>query len=200
MFIRQLIASRFTYAAIRIAGYVFLIAYLVFVGDWRISAVWVLAYCVISFSIAWLFPRVKLLNRFPQLHRYLLYPPNNIGTEKHLSDNEWSLAKAKYAESAFRGNAILFTPAEDGLICVPVLLVGVSAISAAFGGIFFGILHLGRFTFFECLSKTIYYILVCYFVLPNGLLNIVVGHLVINALSFALLKLAIHNLSKESQI
>ncbi len=191
----QFLTSRWTYAVIRAVGFGFFVVYLVFTGDWRISALWAVAFPVIAFSIAWLFVLLKLFDRLPKLNRYLLYPPSK--TEPRLSENEWTLAKANYLESGFRGKALLFTAAEDGLICVPILLIGIAAIPAACGGVVFGLLHLGRFTYLECIGKAITYTLVCYFVLPYGLVTVAVGHFIMDALGLAVIKVAKHKLSGE---
>ena len=82
----------------------------------------------------------------------------------------------------FHAKAVALTPGEDGLICVPLLLVGINPLSAALGGIVFGLLHVERFTYLECIAKSITYGL---FVLPHGLLTVVLGHLIMNGIGFA---------------
>lgn len=193
----RLFQSKAALITLRLVGFIFLGSYLVVTGDWRISPVWALAYPVIAFSVAWGIAGLKLANRLPLLNRHLLFPPQAQDKEAPLSYDEWSLRQADYLRSTFRGRAILATPAEDGLVCVPVLLVGISTISAALGGIAFGLMHLGRFTYLECLGKTIIYTLMCYFVLPYGVLNVVLGHMLTNALSFVGLHLAQRKLSEK---
>lgn len=86
--------------------------------------------------------------------------------------------KKEYDISRFRIRHILIAPAEDGVICVPVILVGITAASAIVGGLIFGLLHLRTCTYLDCISKTAVYSLVCLFVLPHGLLTVVTGHFV----------------------
>jgi hypothetical protein len=119
-------------------------------------------------------------------------PPGNIRSE-----DEWALHQAKYLEDSARGGAILTTPTEDGLICVPVLLLGIAPISALIAGIVFGGIHLARFTYLECIGKAIAYAIVCYVVLPFGLLTVAVGHLLLDVIALAVVKLAKHRLSRK---
>jgi hypothetical protein len=98
------------------------------------------------------------------------------------------LKQAEYLSALFRGTAILSSPAEDGLICVPVLLLGISPVSALMGGFAFGLLHIGRFTYLECIGKGVTYTLLCYFLLPYGVLTVVIGHLIMNGVTFVALQ------------
>jgi len=191
----QLLKSRWTYVTIRVVGFSLLVGYLAVTTDWRISVPWVLAFPPISFSVAWLFVGLNLFDRFPKLNRYILYPQTNGNAEHARSDNEWALSQAKYLEGG--GKSVVFAPTEDGLICVPVLLVGIGAITAILGGLAYGLVHLGRFTYLECIGKAITYTLVCYFVLPQGLLTVVAGHLLMDLIALAALKVTKHKLSVE---
>jgi hypothetical protein len=156
---------------------------------------WAIAFPAISFAVAWVFVALGLFDRFPKLDAYLLYPAESRTSENALSGDEWALRQARYLESGLRGKAILSAPAEDGLICVPILLVGVTPISAVLGGIVFGLLHLARFTYLECVGKAITYALVCYLVLPFGVLTVVLGHLLLDAVGLAGIRIAKHRLS-----
>jgi hypothetical protein len=194
----QLLASRWTYVAMRVVGFGLLAGYLWRSGDWRVSVPWALAFPAISFSVAWAFVALKLFDRFPRLNARLLYPPTNRSAGNGLSEDEWALRKARYLEGGLRGWAILTAPAEDGFICVPLLILGITPISALLGGIAFGLIHLARFTYLECIGKAVSYTLVCYFVLPFGLLTVVLGHLVTDVLGFAAIKVTKHRLSRNA--
>jgi hypothetical protein len=194
---RRLFQLRWAQVALGILGFSLLGSYLVVTGDWRISPVWALAFPAISFSVAWAFVGLKLFDRFPKLNAHLLHSNASQTGEAPLSADEWSLRQAHCLESGFRGKAILTTPAEDGLICVPVLLVGIGSVSAALAGIAFGFIHLGRFTYLECIGKCITYALVCYFVLPHGLLTVVFGHVVMNGIGFVAIQVAKRKLSEK---
>ena len=174
-------------------------SYVLSSGDLRLSLPWVLAFPVISFSVAWLFVTLKLPSRFPSLHRYLLFSREHSGSAQVLTENEWALAQATYLENGLVGLAILAAPLEDGFICVPLLLVGVDPVSATVGGIIFGAIHLARFTYIECIGKALYYMLVCYFILPHGLLTVTTGHLLMDIIGLVGIKIAKHNLARESR-
>jgi len=176
--------------ALRIAGFGSLAGYLLWTGDWRVSIPWAFAFPALALLVAWVVIALKLSDRFSLLNDYLLYPNSARAPENTLSADEWALRKANYLEDGMRGWAILAAPAEEGLICVPLLLLGITPVSALFGGIVFGFLHLARFTYIECIAKVVIYSLVCYFLLPFGLLTVALGHLLLDALALAGLKVA----------
>jgi len=178
-------------------GWPLLIGYLVLTEDWRVSPVWALLFPVISFAVAWLFVALKLFDRVPKLNSYLLHPDTDQTRPSTVSSDDWALKQANYLNSGFRAKAVLSTPAEDGLICVPVLLVGIGPLSAALGGLSFGLLHLGRFTYLECIGKSITYAAVCYFVLPHGVLTVVLGHVIMNGIAFVGIQIAKRKLSEK---
>ena len=132
--------------------------------------------------------KLRLHDRFPKLNRYLIYPIDSQKPQAALSEDEWARGQLKYIDSGLPGSLILAAPSEDGLICVPVLMVGLGPISAALAGLVFGLLHLGRYSFFECLGKGTYYVLICMFVLPHGLLTVALGHLIMDILALLMIK------------
>ena len=188
-----------TWARITLAtlGWPLLIGYLLLTEDWRLSPAWALAFPAISFAVAWLFVGLKLFDRFPKLNGYLLHSDPDETRPTALSSDDWALKQADYLNSGFRTKAVLSTPAEDGLICVPVLLLGIGPLSAALGGVVFGFLHLGRFTYLECIGKSITYAAVCYFILPYGVLTVVLGHAIMNGVAFVGLQIARRKLATK---
>lgn len=194
---KKLLASTWAYMTMRAVGFGMLLGYLWHSGDWRLSLPWALAFPAISFAIGSMFVSLRFFERFPRLNAYLLYPAAARTTERSLSEDEWALRQAKYIDSGMRGGLILTAPAEDGFICVPVLLTAITPISALLAGLAFGCLHLARFTYLECIGKAFAYALVCYFVLPHGLLTVVVGHLLMDVLGMAVLKIAQNRLSRR---
>jgi hypothetical protein len=156
--------------------------------DFTLSIAWAFGYVAMSLLVALAITKLKVSERLPVLNGYLLYSAKSTNTDARLSQEEWTKRKAAYLESGFRRAQILFTPAEDALICVPILLIGINAFTASIGGIAFGLMHLGRFTYLECIGKSFIYGLACYFILPHGLLTVVMGHLILDALGWLLLK------------
>ena len=195
--IPQIVKSKWTYIAIRVVGFTLLGTYLFLSDDWRVSPYGVLAFGAIAFSVSWLVVTLKIADRFPKLNRYLLFPRNDQCAAHTLTENEWALAQANYLESGLRGATILASPSEDGMICVPILVAGLGPIASVVGGVAFALLHLGRFTYVECISKGIFYALVCFFVLPHGLLNVVLGHLFMNLLALIVIKVAKRALARK---
>ena len=164
--------SRWARIALGTLGWPLLIGYLLLTGDWRVAPVWALAYPAIAFSASWLLVGPKLFDRFPRLNGYLLDSDTVETKPTALSNDAWALKHANYLNSQFRAKDVLSTPAEDGLIGVPVLLVGIGPLSAGLGGVAFGFLDLARFTYLECIGKSVTYAAICYFVLPNGVLTV----------------------------
>lgn len=187
-----LLAQKSTYLFLRGAGFSLLVGYLAISRDFSFSLVWVFGYFAIVAFVSWLM--IVALNapkRFPKLDRYHVFDTGVKGKEKPSSENEWVFKQAKYLEAGFRNKAILLTPSEDALICVPVIMAGIGPISAVLGGFVFGVLHLGRFTYLDCIGKAVIYSLVCLLVLPHGLLTVVAGHFGMDLLALVALKVTL---------
>jgi hypothetical protein len=193
--IRPILKSSWTYALIRLVGFGLLGGYLFLTDDWRISVAWAVAFPAIAFAVAILLVNLDLTCRFPALNKYYLFPDAKTAN----SEDEWSLNQAKRIDGMMGRGRFLFAPAEDGLICVPILLAGLGFLSSALGGLVFGLLHLGRFSYLECIGKSIYYSLVCFFVLPHGLLTVALGHVLTDAIGFAAAKVVKSKLLRESR-
>ena len=186
----QWLAKDLTYALVRVVGYIFLLGFLFVSRDLRFSAVGALFYVLLSVAVSFLIVGLKLAERFPKLNTYHFAPTARNNHPQPSSDEQWAARKADYLESGLRGAQIFLTPSEDGLICVPVLLAGINPVTALLGGLAFGLLHLGRYTYLECIGKAIIYGLACLLILPYGVLTVVAGHFSMDVLSLALVKLA----------
>jgi hypothetical protein len=186
----QWLAKDFTYTAIRVVGLVLLFGFLFLSRAYAFSLVGALCYVLISVLVSSLIVGLQLAERFPRLNRYHFSSAGRFGQTAVLSNDEWAVRKADYVESGLRGWQVLFTSSEDGLICVPVLLAGINPFTAVLGGLVFGLLHLGRFTYLECIGKAIIYGLACLLILPHGVLTVVVGHFSMDVFGLMLLKLA----------
>lgn len=193
--IRAILKSGWTYTLIHFVGFGLLGGYLILTDDWRISVTWALAYPAMALAVAILLVTLDLSRRFPKLNNYYLIPDARVAT----SEDEWSLNQSKRFEGMMGRGRFLLAPAEDGLICVPVLLAGLGMASSGLGGVVFGLLHLGRFTYLECIGKSIYYALVCIFVLPHGLLTVALGHVLMDAIALAVAKVAKRKLLHKSR-
>lgn len=189
-------AWRWGLAAIRVVGFTALVGYLWTTSDWRFSLVALFGYPAIATVVAVALVAFKLHRRFPALDEYWLYPRHERPVAK--SDDEWALMQAQYHLSRMSDSAVLLAASEDGLICVPLLLMGTSAAGALAAGLVFGLLHLPRFTYLECLAKAFIYGFVCYLILPFGLLTVVAGHLLTDAIALTALKVADRRLRSAS--
>lgn len=185
----RLLAKDSTFWVLRTVGFVFLTTFLFLFDDYEFSIFGAIGYFAIAVLVPYLMVGSKLSDHFPKLNRYYFFPANKTDEDEPLSDEEWAVRQATYLEAGFRGKEVLFTPSEDGLICVPILLVGINPFTAFLGGLTFGFLHLGRFTYFECIGKAVIYGLVCYLILPLGLLTLVAGHLITDLVGVIFLKL-----------
>ena len=191
----RLFKSRWFYPTHTVLGAGLRAAYVLLTGDWRLSPLASLGYPAIAFSMAWLL-QLKAFREYPPLNRYLLYPEGDPTRPRPVSDDDWALKQAGYFRSFFRLRTFLSTPIEDGLICVPILVVGIYPLSAVLGGVVFGFLHLGRFTYLECMGKAFTYALVCLLILPSGVLTVAL-HMITNGIGFLVLEIARHRLSEK---
>jgi hypothetical protein len=180
------------------------VAYLVVFRDGTFSIPWTFGFLACAASVAAVAWLLNAPARFPRLDRHLFYSGART-TPPPLTHEEWLKQYAEWEQEIFEYNisrvqlrSIVFTPAEDGLICVPLLLVGLNPISAIGGGIVFGILHLRGCTYLDCIFKTAIYSLVCLFVLPHGLLTVVVGHFVNDFVGWVALKAMLKFAPSES--
>jgi hypothetical protein len=185
----QLLAKHQTYRVLRWTGIAVLITYLFATRDFAFSVGWAFSYLLISVVVGVLLVQLKLTKRFPQLNKYHFSTTDPQAEQVSLQDDAWAVEKVEYLHGSLRGTQLLFTPAEDGLICVPVILAGINPIIAVLGGVAFGVMHLGRFTYFECLGKAIIYTIACAVILPHGVLTLVVGHFATDLFSLGVLSM-----------
>lgn len=179
----NLLAKKSTYYFIKGLGFFFLFLYLYIYRDFSFSYIWVLVHILIATLVATFAVNFDLQRYFPILGEYLFLQQYVVSDE-----SEYARGMSNYLLNMFKGWSFFLTPGEDGFICVPVLLIGINPITALIGGLVFGLLHIGRFTYYECLYKAVIYALVCFFILPYGLLTVVVGHMTLNAIAWISLK------------
>lgn len=174
----------------RVIGFGLLAAYLAWSRDFSFSPLWASGMVVGAIFLGGVVASLRLHERFPELDCYALARRSNSPSAgAPLSGDQWLAQKTQFTISGMQGTAILGTPGEDGFICVPVLLAGINPISAIVGGLVFGFLHLARWTYLDSIVKAILYAFVCLFVLPHGLLTVVVGHIAIDVIVLKVLKL-----------
>jgi hypothetical protein len=99
---------------------------------------------------------------------------------KSIDENRSSLATHVPAITCFFENPVknlVLLPGEDGLFYVPLLLIGIHPISAFIIATVFAAAHLGQYPRAYVIPKGIGMFLAALLVLPHGLLNVIVGHL-----------------------
>jgi hypothetical protein len=186
----QIFSSQWTYRILKIVGLLLLAFYFSYYPEFSFSIFGVIGYVLLSVAVSATAVGLNFSNRFPALNQYLC--ASNVSDNGAWAEREqsWVNQKSAYLREGLRGTQMLFSPAEDGLVCVPVLLIGIDFVTSTAGGVVFGLIHLGRFTYLECLGKAIIYTLACFFILPYGILNIIFGHFAMNVVGFVILKLA----------
>ena len=202
----DLLAMKRTYPVLGITGYSFLVIYLIVIRDFTFSIPWTFGFFAIAVSVAvsvaTLMHVLKLPERFPKLesHHFACKAPE---AERPLTHDEWKKKyeeweeqKREYDSSRIRLRSIVHTPAEDGLNCVPVILVGINPVSAIVSGLVFGFLHLRTCTYLDCISKAVNYSLVCLIILPHGLLTVVAGHFLNDLIAWVAMKVIVKYASK----
>jgi hypothetical protein len=105
---------------------------------------------------------------------------------------------ASYLLDGFTIASVLSIPCEDSFVCIPIAYFGISILNSVVGGIVFGLMHLARYTFIECIGKSIYYSLICLLVLPHGLLTVFAGHFLIDGVSLLGLLITKHHLTEKN--
>jgi len=185
----QWLRKRSTLLAIRVSGFALLAGYLIWSSDYAFSLAGAFGYLVIMIVVACLLLGLRLEQRFPALNRYYFYPRVPSDRNQPLTEKGWLIKRSEYLESVLGGWRILLVPSEDGLICVPLILVGINPVTALIAGATFGLLHVVRFTYLECIGKAVYYGLACFFILPYGILTVVAGHFISDGFLLLLLKL-----------
>ena len=173
----EFLYKKSTLWVIRIAGMLFLVSYLLIYQDFSFSLTWVFLYVAIVLGVATGLTSLGIHRLIPSLGAY--YVPRkmqeSVAEDLEQEDDPYRMREA-YMKSLFNKKSVGFLAAEDGLIGVPLLLLGINPLSVFIAGIVFGVLQLPRFTYFECLIKGITYMLICLLVLPNGILTVVLGH------------------------
>ena len=162
---------------IRIAGMVFLVSYLLMYQDFSFSLTWSLLHVAIVLGVATGITSIGIQKLIPSLGTYYIPRKMKESVAENLEqeDDPYRMREA-YMESLFNRKTVAFLAAEDGLIGVPLILLGINPLSVIIAGIVFGVIQLPRFTYLECLIKGMTYMLICLLVLPNGILTVVAGH------------------------
>ncbi|MCW8932660.1 MAG: hypothetical protein OQL19_20795 [Gammaproteobacteria bacterium] len=186
---------------VRILGLFLLVTYLFVTNDFSFSLGWMLLHVVIVIGVSVLVTQLEIEKYFPVLNTYHVHSKiDEKDIQYSESEDEYYKKKITYMEGMFDKSSIFFIASEDGLICVPLLFSGLNPFSILVAGVVFGWLHLARFTYLECIVKGLTYTIICYLVLPAGILTVIAGHYLTDILGFIVLKIAKNHAHNEETI
>ncbi len=210
--VSKLLSNKKLFPILRIAGYGLFAYYLLSYRDFSFSLPWALGSMAINLFVAISLATIgaKCFPRLDRLHswRKAVVPPAPLSQEEWQKQyDEWKVKQREYEKkqdefylSQFRLRNVAYAPSEDGLLCVPILLIGLSASSAILAGVVFGFLHLRNHTYLDCIGKAITYSVICLIVLPHGLLTVAAGHTINNALASTVGRIVTKKVATERQI
>lgn len=134
----------------------------------HIDIAWVSAYVALALALGAVFALVAnpLLVRLIPTQRF---DPSPYGDRR--------VAQAKRRPWT---QAILVV-GEDGFFFVPLLLVGISPLTAAVVSVTYAAMHYPEFPVKHCVAKVVLLYLIATVILPHGLGSVIVGHLVLDA-------------------
>jgi hypothetical protein len=75
---------------------------------------------------------------------------------------------------------------EDGVFFLPLLYIGISPTVALVASFAYAILHYPLFPLWACAMKGLFLYTVAIWILPHGIMTVVVGHLINDGLLFVL--------------
>lgn len=82
---------------------------------------------------------------------------------------------------------ILLIPGEDGLFFLPLLYIGINPFSALCASLLFGFAHITYKPAAACMATSVTAFFICIFILPHGIFNIVLGHVLVDITVFFLI-------------
>ena len=82
---------------------------------------------------------------------------------------------------------MLLIPGEDGLFFLPLIYTGINPLTALGASILFGFAHIGYKSKAACAMTSVIAFMICMFVIPYGIINAVIGHLIVDLSVFSVL-------------
>jgi hypothetical protein len=162
------------------------------VFDWIKSLLqWVgilmlLGYCAthtITVHLAWSAAYVALtLMVFPMLFAFVFAPALKLLRERDTSSRPTprqeaeSASKNMYSHFRSRPWKLLLAAGEDGVFFLPLLYVGINPIAALISSFVYAFMHYLVFPLWDCFMKWLFFFVVAMWILPHGIVTVVVGH------------------------
>lgn len=175
----RIYSSSLTYWVLRFLGGVLLIIYYTKPRELDFSLIWFFVFIVILVSVGSLGGLIEGLNLWPALNSTII-PSSPYANNEENEDEGIHIASRNFLRSAPQ---LIFVPLEDALFCIPILIYGVNPWLVILSGVFFGLAHLGSYTYGQCITKSVSYTLAMFIVLPHGLLTMMAGHLLVDLLT-----------------
>jgi hypothetical protein len=175
--LKFLFSSKAAVWVVRGVGAALAISFLVVQKDFRFSPIWVVGYLAIFLFVSGLAVLSGIEAAFPILRSHLI--PLSSTSLRPTTEAEWIRAMRDWLLEGSGGGWLLgfFTVAEDGVVCVPLIFIGITPLTALAAGIAFGFMHLGISSYLQCIARAVAYSTACFFVLPHGFLTLATGHL-----------------------
>lgn len=170
--------------------------------EWIKSAVqWVgllmlLGYCVthsVTVHPVWSAAYVALtLIVFPVLFAFVFEPALKLLRKRDTSSRPTpcqeavSTSKNVYSRIQARPWDLLLAAGEDGVFFLPLLYVGINPIAALVSSFVYAFMHYPVFPLWDCIMKWLFFFVVAMWILPHGIVTVVVGHVLGNFSVFIL--------------
>jgi TPR repeat protein len=156
----------------KVIGLAFLVVYF-FHHPFRIEGVWVAAAVAIDLGVAAVLTAVFALVVKP------------FFASQRFDSTDSAVGRKLIALIERRPlRELLLLPGEDGLFFVPLLMVGITPISAALFSVAYAAAHYPTFTVSHCVGKSVLIFAIATFVLPHGIGSVIVGHLLTDSAAF----------------
>ena len=145
-----------------------------------VFVVWYFARYGVEFDAIWIFAYLGLALILGLIYGFLLDPLLERFFSSQRVDVESAGQRIFKPVKSHPLRTFSLIPGEDGLFFVPLLLIGVTPVTAALTSVLFGLAHYPLFPVKYCIVKTTLFFLVAVFILPHGLATVIVGHLLLD--------------------
>jgi hypothetical protein len=141
---------------------------------------WSIAYVVLNLGVSTVLYTCIVA---PAVRRFRKRRPDST-----LDPNEEAMATANAVYSHVRKEPwkLLMVAGEDGVFFLPLLYIGISPVAALSASFAYAVMHYQLFPLWACGMKWLVCYIVAIWILPHGIMTVVVGHLINDGLLFVL--------------
>ncbi|MFQ5760621.1 MAG: hypothetical protein ACE5HM_06575 [Acidiferrobacterales bacterium] len=162
---------------------------------WGFLVVYLLRYRV-HFEPAWVAVFLAIFVAGGVLYVFLVKPLLQKVLRRQFDEGEpeslYPNAKNMALVMGIRRNPLgefLLLPGEVGFFLVPLMILGLSWLTAIIFGVLWGFVHFQNYSIVQCTVKAVLLTTAILIVLPHGLLTFVAGHLILDGVGFVALHL-----------